>query len=319
MPVTEVASLHEREPMAIAYTRSGAIKSLPADAYTPKGRNGDAVYTPARGDEQLRQVVLSTSQDYVLCVCSSGRVFQIAAHRIPQGTRSAKGEPIRKLLALGQGEEVLALLPLESFDEDRYLVTFSKLGKVKKSPLSDYKTADVDGLQDMKLADGDAVVTALLSRGQGEYLVTTSNAQTLRFSDEVLRAQGRVGQGVAAMALGQHASVVSAAYLDSEPSANGSFKSLFVVTEQGLGKKVPLSQYPQKGRATAGVVTTDLAQQDRVLAAIIVSEEDTILVTWNGEGGEQATALKATELKSFPRAKKGVPLVSGRVLGVVKL
>src|SRR5438874_379338 len=214
--VTEVVSLHEREPLVIAFTRNGTLKALPADAFTPKGKNGDAIYMPVRGDEQLRQIVAATSQDYVLCVCSTGRIFQVAAHRIPQGTRSAKGEPVRKLLELATHEEVVAVLPVESYDEDRYLVTFSKLGKVKKSPLSDYKTADVDGLQDMKLADGDVVVAALLSQGQGEYFVTTDNAQTLRFSDEGLRAQGRVGQGVAAMALGQGASVVSASYLDSE-------------------------------------------------------------------------------------------------------
>src|SRR5437667_364234 len=100
-----------------------------------------------------------------LCVCSTGRVFQVAAHRIPQGTRSAKGEPVRKLLELAPHEEVVTVLPVESYDEDRYVVTFSKHGKVKKSPLNEYKTADVDGLQDMKLAEGDAVVAALLSSG----------------------------------------------------------------------------------------------------------------------------------------------------------
>ncbi len=322
-PIKEVASLHEREPLAIAYTRAGTLKVLPSDAYIPKGKNGNAVYTPVRGDEQLRQIMAATSQDYVLCVSSSGRVFQIATHRIPAAGRSGKGESVRKLLQLAPGEEVVTVLPVESYDEDRYLVTFSKLGKAKKSPLSDYKTADVDGLPDMKLADGDAIVTALLSRGQGEYFVTTSNAQTLRFSDDALRAQGRVGQGVAAMALGPNAQIVSAAYLDSAESVlsadANSFLSLFVVTEQGLGKKVPLSQYPQKGRATAGVVTTDIAQQDRVLTAMLISEEDTLLVTWNGEGGEQVTALKATDLKAFPRAKKGLPLVGGRVLSIVRL
>src|SRR6266571_2631802 len=50
-PVTEVASLHEREPLVIAYTRAGALKALPADTYTPKGKNGAAIYTPVRGDE----------------------------------------------------------------------------------------------------------------------------------------------------------------------------------------------------------------------------------------------------------------------------
>ena len=212
------------------------------------------------------------------------------------------------------------MLPVESYDEDRYLVTFSKMGKVKKSPLSDYKTADVDGLQDMKLADGDSVVTALLSRGQGEYFVTTNSAQTLRFRDEVLRAQGRVGQGVAAMALGQGAYVVSASYLDSEDFASkGNFLSLLVVTESGLGKKVPLSQFPPKGRATAGVVTTELVDRDHVVLTMVINEEDYLLISWKNEDGEQVTAIKATEVKAFTRARKGVPLVKGRVLSVVKL
>jgi len=319
--VTEVASLHEREPLVIAFTRNGSLKALPADLFTPKGKNGDAIYTPVRGDEQLRQLVAATSQDYVLCVCSTGRIFQVAAHRIPQGTRSTKGEPVRKLLELALHEEVVAVLPVESYDEDRYLVTFSKLGKVKKSPLSDYKTADVDGLQDMKLANGDAVVAALLCRGQGEYFVTTDNAQTLRFSDEVLRAQGRVGQGVAAMALGIGAKVVSATYLDQdEQNTMGDPLSLFVVTESGLGKKVPLGQYPQKGRATAGVITTELVDKDKVLLAMIVHESDHVLLIWNGgDSGEQVQAVKASELKAFVRARKGVPMVNGKMVGVLKL
>jgi len=318
-PVKEVASLHEREPVTIALTRSGAIKALAVDTYKPKGKNGAASYTPARGDEQLRQLIDSTSQDYLLCVCSSGRVYQIATHRIPVGTRSAKGESLRKLLELDHNEHVVSILPIEAYDEDRYLVTFSKLGKVKKSPLSEYKTVDVDGVQDMKLADDNSVVAALISRGQGEYFVTTDAAQTLRFSDEALRAQGRVGQGVAAMALGKDATVVSASYLDGEQAAAGGFISLLVITAQGIGKKVPVSQYPQKGRATAGVVTTELAMRDRVLLTMLINEEDHLLITWTGENGEQATAIKARDVKAFPRARKGVPLVNGSISNVVKL
>jgi DNA gyrase subunit A len=293
------------------------VKSLPVGIFKPKGKNGH--YIPVRGDEQLRQLIATTSQDYLLCVCSSGRVFQIAAHRIPEGTRGAKGEALRSLLELAPGEEIIATLPVDAYDEHRYLVTFSKLGKVKKSPLSEYRTVDVDGAQDMKLAEGDNVVVALLSRGQGEYLVTTDTAQTLRFSDENLRSQGRVGQGVAAMALGKNATVVSAVYLDGEPVEAGEFLFLFVVTRNGIGKNVPIEQYPQKGRATAGVVSTELQAGDHVLLTMLVTNEDTLLVTWPGKSGDQVSVLKASEIKAFPRARSGVSLVDGPVTGIVKI
>ena len=319
-PVEEVASLHEAEPLVIAYTRAGTLKSLPADTYTPKGKNGDALYMPVRGDENLRQIVAATSQDFILCVCSTGRVFQVAAHRIPAGTRSSKGEQVRKLLELAPGEEIVALLPVGSYDEDRYLVTFTRLGKVKKSPLSEYKAADIDGMQDMKLAEGDSVAAALLSRGRGEYLVTTGSAQTLRFSDEGLRAQGRVGQGVAAITLASGAQVVSASYLDGDLLAGAAAPlSLFVITGNGLAKKVPLDQYPQKGRATSGVITTELIGDDRVLLSLIVGEQDHLLLTWRDAGGEQAKAVKVVELKALPRARRGMPLFDGHVLEVMKL
>jgi DNA gyrase subunit A len=317
-PVTAVASLHEREPLTIALTRHGAIKALPVGTFALKGKT--ASYTPARGDEQLRQVISATSQDYLLCVATSGRVFQIAAHLIPAGTRSAKGEPLRRLLKLEANEEIVTILPIENYDEDRYLVVFSKLGKVKKSPLNEYKTTDIDGLADMKLADGDTVVSALISRGQGEYFVTTDNAQTLRLSDETVRAQGRVGQGVAAIALAPKATVVNAAYLDTEhQNTTTNPLSLLIVTRQGSIKKVLLSEYPQKGRATAGVITTDLADNDRILQATIINDRDHFLFNWSGTNGDQALPLKASEIKFLARARKGVEVVKGRVMEVVRL
>ena len=172
----------------------------------------------------------------------------------------------------------------------------------------------------MKLVEGDSVVAALLSLGRGEYLVTTNNAQTLRFSDEGLRAQGRVGQGVAAITLATGAQVVSASYLDGDLLANTiNPLSFFVITGNGLAKKVPLEQYPQKGRATSGVITTELIGDDRVLFSLIVGEQDHLLLTWRDEGGEQAKAIKVVDLKALPRAKRGAPLLNGRVLEVMKL
>ena len=123
------------------------------------------------------------------------------------------------------------------------------------------------------------------------------------------------------MALGNDAKIVSASYLDrDEQNTIGNPLSLFVLTESGLGKKVPLSQYPQKGRATGGVITTELFDKDKILLAMIMNETDHVLLIWSSaERGEQVTALKASGLKTFMRARRGIALVNGKILGVVKL
>nr|BBH91388.1 DNA gyrase subunit A [Thermosporothrix sp. COM3] len=322
-PITRVPSLHEREPLTVVYTRGGMLKALPADTYTPKSKQpGEpAVYTPVRSDEQLQQVIATATGEYLLCIASSGRVFQLASHLIPSSTRSGKGEPIANLLELEEGEEIVSILPISSYEEERYLVTFSEYGKVKKSPLSEYKTADVDGVQDMKLAEGDKVVAALLSSGRGEYFVSTDYGQTLRFSDDTFRSQGRVGQGVAAISLAKGGTVISASHLDADQAeAQPDQFSILVVTVQGTVKKVPLSEYPQRGRATAGVVTTELLETDRVFSTMLVHEQDHVLLAWEENArSNQVTALRIADLGPAPRMQGGMQVANGRVLSVVKL
>jgi len=127
--------------------------------------------------------------------------------------------------------------------------------------------------------------------------VESDGTATLRFGDDALRAQGRVGLGVAAINLAANAVVVSACYLDGEQKNTASDPlSLFVVTQSGLGKKVPLSQYPQKGRVTAGVITTELADKDKVLSATVINERAPFLLISNGAGNEPVSAVQAAEL-----------------------
>ncbi|BCL79791.1 DNA gyrase subunit A [Ktedonobacteria bacterium brp13] len=326
-PITEVASLHEREPLLVALTRNGALKALTVDAFKLRGKGNDAVLNTVRGDEQLRQVIKTTTQDYVLCICSTGRVCQVAAHRLAVVTRSAKGEAIDEILALQPDESVVAILPVDNYDEDRYLVTFSAQGKVKKSPLSEYRAVHVDGVPDMKLVEGDTIVSALISRGRGDYFVSTDIGITLRFSDEQLRAQGRSGQGVAAIALNKGGEVVSASYLDEEPDIVGdetvqpfsNLISLIVFTRNGIANKIPASQFPQKGRATSGIVTIELQGDDQVLQTFLVRGNDTFLLATTGGRNDQPVVLKAADIKGFARAHQGSVISENHILNVLLL
>jgi Type IIA topoisomerase (DNA gyrase/topo II, topoisomerase IV), A subunit len=326
-PITEVASLHEREPLLVALTSHAELKALAPDIFKPRGRNGDAVLNTVRGDEQLRAVIATTTQDYVLCICSTGRVCQVAAHRLPVVTRSARGESIDELLDLQPDERVVAILSVDSYDEDRYLVTFSTQGKVKKSPLSEYRAVHVEGIPDMKLADGDTIACALISRGSGEYFVSTDIGMTLRFSDEQLRAQGRGGQGVAAISLSRGGEVVSASYLEDSPEVVGdtemqpfsSMISLAVFTSHGFANNIPVSQFPQKGRATVGIATIELQDDDHVLQTLLVQGDDTLLLATNGGLRDQPLVVKVEDLKGFARGHKGSELPVQHVLNVLRL
>jgi DNA gyrase subunit A len=149
---------------------------------------------------------------------------------------------------------------------------------------------------------------------------------TLRFSDEQLRAQGRSGQGVAAIALNKGGNVVSASCLD-EPEVIGdeteetfnTMTSLAVFTANGTANKIPISQFPQKGRATNGIATIELAENDHVLQTLLVQDGDTLLLALANGKNDQPAILKVADIKGFARAHQGTQIFNNRIINVLKL
>jgi DNA gyrase subunit A len=317
--VEEIANIVTHKEVLVALTREGAIKALPADTFSKSKKEksqGGVLVTLPTGYDQLGSVPLKlSSQDHLLFITDQGRAFGLPVNQVPEGTKAGKGESLRKILELDAREQVVSMLGFSDFDEECYVVEFTRLGKVKKAPLSEYRTAGHASIADFKLGDGDAVITAVLVPAPvagepyepGEYLVTTDKekALTLRFSDEDVRAQqGRLGQGVQAMNVAAGSQVVSAVYL---PAGQATGKFLLVLTESGQGKKVPLEQYPAKGRASAGVVTIELAMDDRVAQAIVVAPKATVVVA-SAKG--QTAGLSIPGMTSTGRTQRGQPLVS---------
>ncbi len=295
----EVATTTNREPLILALYEGGAIKATSPDQFGAKAR-------PHKTDEGLVNLCAVPPDAFVLAGTNLGRIFSLSLEKLPVTTRAGKSENIGRYLKLEAGERVLNLLavPGAAFGEGGpplYLVEFSAFGKVKKSSVSEYKSANPAGLSSLKLADGDEVVAVLLSSGQGDYLLTSQIGQTLRFSDDKLNPQGRVGQGQAGIALDKEAKVVSALFWSGGTESGIHFLTL---TAKGFIKKTPLTEYPAKGRATGGVVTTLLMPNDSVVATWLVKEDTTLLVAT--EGG--SARLDTSTVPALPRARKGQPV-----------
>lgn len=316
--VAEIANIVTHKVVLVALGRDGAIKALPADTFSKgkkeKPSNGVLLTLPSGYDQFGATPLKLSTQDHLLFITDQGRAFGMPVNAVPEGTKAAKGESLRGLLQLDAKEQIVSMLGFSDFEDPFYVVEFSRQGKVKKAPLSEYRVAGTESIPDFKLGDSDGVVTAMLvptsvnADGEiiepGEYLVTTDKAQTLRFSDDDVRAQqGRVSQGVQAMNVGE-GQLVSASYL---PSGQGESGFLLVLTAAGFGKKVPLEQYPTKGRATAGVVTFELAKDDRVAQAVVVEPKANVAVV-SAKG--QGAGLSVAAMPSVARPKPGAALVS---------
>jgi DNA gyrase subunit A len=293
-PVAEIRSAIESKPVLVALTTDGGLKAMPANTYAGKSNAGTV-----RGDERLLSVQRAHTTDYLLCQLSSGRVASVRVAKLPETTRAARAEPPRSLLGLDPGERVVAVVPVSAFSEEVFLVVFTREGRAKKTALSEYIKADEKGSPDLRLLGKDTIVSAMVSPGGGDYLVTTSDAKTLRFSDADLRAAGRVGQGVQAISLSGSAFVVGADRINDDDDG-----ALWVASNNGFVKRSLLGDYPRKGRATGGVATMQLAPRTLVVAAaVILAGADALLIAQSG----QTARVTPNELPLVARDRKGSP------------
>jgi DNA gyrase subunit A len=208
-------------------------------------------------------------------------VATVRVARLPEVTRAARAELVRSYISLDPGERLVSVVPVSAFSEEVYLVVFTRDGKVKKSPLSEYVRADERPSPDLRLQPNDAITSVLVSPGGGDYFVTSSDGKTLRFSDSDLRAAGRVGQGVQAISLAKSASVVGADWVSDEDE-----RMLWVASSNGFIKRSPVGEYPRKGRATGGVATMQLPPKTTVVgAAVLDANQDALLIAASGRTG----------------------------------
>jgi DNA gyrase subunit A len=291
-PVAEVRAAIESKPVLVALANDGGLKTMPVNTFAGKSNAGTV-----RGDERLLSVTRALTTDYLLCQLSTGRVASVRVARLPEMTRAARAELARAFISLDPGERVVDVAAVSAFSEEVYLVVFTREGRVKKTPLSEYIRVDEKPTPDLRLLGKDAIVAAVVSPGGGDYVVTTSDGKTLRFADADLRGAGRVGQGVQAIGVGASASVVAAEWVAPEDD-----RTLFVAASNGLVKRSLLADYPRKGRATGGVATMQLAPRTVVVAAAVLGPvDDALLIAQSG----RTARVNSASLPLVARDRKG--------------
>jgi DNA gyrase subunit A len=272
-PVAEVQAAIESKPVLVALTSDGGLKAMPNNTYAGKTNAGTV-----RGDERLLELHRAHTTDYLLCQLSTGRVASVRVARLPETTRAARAEVVRSFISLDPGERLVGIAPVSAFSEELYLVVFTREGRVKKTALSEYLRVDEKPSPDLRLLGKDSVAAVVVSPGGGDYVVTTSDGKTLRFSDADLRAAGRVGQGVTAISLSGSSTVVGADWIAEDDE-----RLLWVASSNGFLKRSPLGEYPRKGRATGGVATMQLAPKTTIVgAAVLEPSEDALLIAQSG-------------------------------------
>ncbi|CAM2743231.1 DNA gyrase subunit A [Fructilactobacillus fructivorans] len=273
----EDEDLIEEENVVITLTHNGYIKRLPTDEFKAQNRGGRGVQGMGVNKDDFIEHLLSTAtHDRLLFFTNAGKVYSMKAYEVPEYGRDAKGIPIVNLLNLGQNEKIQTVISISSKhnDQDKYLFFTTKLGTVKRTPVSDFLNIRKNGLKAIHLHDGDEVIGVSIVDNGDNMIIGTHLGYAVSFKADDVRSMGRSASGVRGVRLRPEDYVVGAAILTPD-------SDVFVISENGYGKRTKAADYPIKGRGGKGIKTSNVTKKNGPLVGLstVTGDEDIMLIT----------------------------------------
>ncbi len=300
----EDEDLIAQEDVIISLTNTGYIKRIDLDEYRVQRRGGKGLKGSGVKEEDYVSEVFSVNTHTTLLVYSDkGKMYWLKAYKIPKASRTAKGKSINNIVQLSQGEKVNAILPVDNFDPNCFVISVTKKGIIKKTSLDEFSRPRPSGLIAVKIDLDDNLVSTRMTNGKNEVVIVTREGMSIRFDESNARPMGRSARGVKGIALGREDEVVGAEVIEPNDTA-----TILIITKNGYGKRTQIDEYRKQSRGGVGIITQKITDKvGEVVSVKKVQETDNILVTTN-EG--QTIRTKIKDISIFGRNTQGVRIIN---------
>ncbi len=288
-----------QQQMVVTLSNRGYIKRVATDTYRQQHRGGRGIVgMVTRETDAVRRMLIASTHHNLLFFTDRGRVFRLRCYDIPrESSRTAKGIPIVNLLSIDVKERVTAVIIAPDSVEDKFLVSATRNGEVKKTSLAEFSSVRSSGLIAMDLEQGDELVRARVAQADDQVLLVTESGQSIKFAVAKLRTASRTSGGVRGIRLAPGDGVVGMEV--AVPDAH-----ILVISSNGFGKRTPFKAYPLQHRGGSGVRTFKvIAKTGRVVAARVVYPSDELMLI-SAKGIVIRTSVESISVQG--RATQGV-------------
>ncbi|MDG2040119.1 MAG: DNA gyrase subunit A [Ilumatobacter sp.] len=299
-----IEDLIAEEDMAITVSNTGYIKRTALTEYRSQRRGGKGrIGMRTRDADFLTHLFVASTHAYILIFSDRGRVYWLKVYTIPDVGPGGRGKSIANLVSMEAGERIAALLAVREWpkeDGERYLVTGTRSGTVKKTDLRAFRNPRQGGIIGAGVAEGDEVIAAEITDGQGQVFLGTRLGKAIRFEEQNVRPMGRTATGVRGINLREGDEVVSMAAV--RPGG-----TLLTVTENGYGKRTPLDEYRVQSRGGLGIISIHTSVRNGRVAGIayVENEDELMLITQEGK----ILRMDTKDIRPIGRATQGVRLI----------
>ena len=290
--------LIEEEQCVITMTHFGYIKRIPSATYKVQHRGGRGISgLSTREEDFVENIFTCSSHDFILFFTNKGRMYKLKAYRIPESGRQAKGTAIVNLLPLESDEKITATIPINKFEEDKYLTMITKDGFVKKTGLDQYDTNRKGGIIAIGLREGDELIKVALTEEDHNIILATKNGMCIKFSQSDVRPMGRGATGVTGIRLRGGDYVIGGSVCDDDCK-------VLSVSENGYGKKTDIKEFKCQNRAGKGVTGYNITDKTGPLAGMLIIKESDDLMSITSDG--VIIRMSTDEISELGRVTQGV-------------
>ncbi|MGH2559000.1 MAG: DNA gyrase subunit A [Thermomicrobiales bacterium] len=285
----------------VTITNRGYVKRIADGVYRTQHRGGKGVTgVTMREADGVQHILSANTHDSLLVFTNRGKVYQIKVHELPDASRTAKGLPIINVINMQPDETVTTLMRVEDFSSAKYLFFTTRLGRVKRTNLDQFRSVRSSGLIAIGIEEGDELAWVRMTSGSDNVVLITENGQAIHFKETDVRPMGRPAAGVIGIRLGPSDRVI--AFEVARPGAD-----LLVVSARGLGKRTAIAQYRSQGRGGKGVQAMKLtAKTGKIVAAGMADAEDTVMLM---NSGGHVIRMPAAQISRIGRTTQGVTLM----------
>ena len=261
----------------VAMTKLGYIKRMSKDNFKSQNRGGKGIKGMQTIDEDyIEDLILTKNHNYIMFFTNTGRVYRLKAYAIPEAGRTARGTAIVNLIQLLPGEKITAIISMKEYDDEKFLFMATKNGMVKKTPMREYANVRKTGLQAIVLRENDELIEVKATDNKRDIFMVTKFGKSIRFHETDVRVTGRVSMGVIGMNLDDGDEIIGM-QMDSQG------ETLLVVSENGIGKRTDISEFPIQKRGGKGVLCYKIVEKTGYLVgAKLVHEDHDIMMTNEG-------------------------------------
>ena len=294
----------EPEKCVVVMTESGLIKRVPTASFRTQNRNTKGVKTQ---DDITNAVIRTNTIDNLMIFTNKGKMYRLLVDNIPVGTNKSQGVPINSLVSMEGDEVATTMYSLYRDTDAKYVLFITETGLVKKTALEEFtKTKKKTGIAAIKIKEGDKLASVSLIKDE-DIILLTKNGQGIRFKSSEINPSGRVAMGVKGITLKPEDKVVAGLVVRHNTD------DLAIFAENGLAKKIKLTELASQKRAGKGVI---VYKNNNIASATLITSGDRILVC----GTKTSLCVAADDIPEMGRTSIGNQIIKGsQVLSVSKV